>query len=148
MCSSSTICTLCDATSYFQLSTGATQCSCLTGYYFNSPARNCVSCVTLSPSCNSCSSSNICLSCSNGFSLLTGMCICPSCNYIDIATGTCLPCPATCPTCASLTSCSSCISGYSLSATTCSEICGDGRLFILQCDDGNTVDGDGCSHNC
>jgi energy-converting hydrogenase Eha subunit C len=102
MCSSSTICTLCDATSYFQLSTGATQCSCLTGYYFNSPARNCVSCVTLSPSCNSCSSSNICLSCSNGFSLLTGMCICPSCNYIDIATGTCLPCPATCPTCAYL----------------------------------------------
>jgi len=32
----------------------------------------------------------------------------------------------------------------------CSEICGDGLLLSiqLQCDDGNTVDGDGCSSSC
>jgi cysteine-rich repeat protein len=30
----------------------------------------------------------------------------------------------------------------------CSEICGDGKRFILQCDDGNTINGDGCSNTC
>lgn len=30
----------------------------------------------------------------------------------------------------------------------CLEICGDGRLYTLECDDGNTVDGDGCSSTC
>ena len=30
----------------------------------------------------------------------------------------------------------------------CSEICGDGRVFYQQCDDGNTVNGDGCSSTC
>lgn len=28
------------------------------------------------------------------------------------------------------------------------EICGDGRLYTLECDDGNNVDGDGCSKDC
>jgi len=30
----------------------------------------------------------------------------------------------------------------------CSEICGDGRVFYQQCDDGNIVNGDGCSSTC
>ena len=28
------------------------------------------------------------------------------------------------------------------------EICGDGKRFIVECDDGNTVSGDGCSSSC
>ncbi len=31
---------------------------------------------------------------------------------------------------------------------TCTDICGDGRVFTLECDDGNLIDGDGCSHEC
>lgn len=27
-------------------------------------------------------------------------------------------------------------------------MCGDGKLYVLQCDDGNTFDGDGCSSSC
>ena len=43
----------------------------------------------------------------------------------------------------------SCDRGYSLNSNdNCSEICGDGILFDLQCDDGNNVDFDGCSHSC
>jgi cysteine-rich repeat protein len=30
----------------------------------------------------------------------------------------------------------------------CFEMCGDGKRFILQCDDGNNEDGDGCSRDC
>jgi cysteine-rich repeat protein len=30
----------------------------------------------------------------------------------------------------------------------CEEICGDGFLYELPCDDGNLVSGDGCSANC
>lgn len=31
-----------------------------------------------------------------------------------------------------------CATGFSLLSTTCTEICGDGLLFRLACDDGNT----------
>jgi cysteine-rich repeat protein len=32
--------------------------------------------------------------------------------------------------------------------TICSEICGDGRRFESQCDDGNLINGDGCNSLC
>lgn len=42
-----------------------------------------------------------------------------------------------------------CTGGTTLTADTCTEICGDGlSLGILACDDGNTVGGDGCSATC
>lgn len=31
---------------------------------------------------------------------------------------------------------------------TCVELCGDGTLLVLACDDGNIVNGDGCSDQC
>jgi cysteine-rich repeat protein len=37
---------------------------------------------------------------------------------------------------------------YYLYGSVCKEICGDGYLFVLACDDGNLVDGDGCSSSC
>lgn len=31
----------------------------------------------------------------------------------------------------------------------CTEICGDGfNIGLVECDDGNMIDGDGCSSNC
>ena len=35
-----------------------------------------------------------------------------------------------------------------LSNGNCGEVCGDGVQYTLQCDDGNTLDGDGCSSQC
>lgn len=44
--------------------------------------------------------------------------------------------------------CSS-VTGFYLDANNaCREICGDGKLYVLQCDDGNNLDGDGCSSSC
>ena len=41
------------------------------------------------------------------------------------------------------------VPGYGITKSgACSELCGDGLLLDLQCDDGNTDDGDGCSQNC
>ena len=41
-----------------------------------------------------------------------------------------------------------CADGYELQLDRCGEVCGDGRLFSLACDDGNTESGDGCSSEC
>ncbi len=42
-----------------------------------------------------------------------------------------------------------CKEGFQFDSTkTCTEICGDGLLSILQCDDGNQQNGDGCSSQC
>lgn len=41
-----------------------------------------------------------------------------------------------------------CIDHYHVVNGECVEICGDGKLFSLACDDGNSVDGDGCSSSC
>lgn len=62
----------------------------------------------------------------------------------------CLPCPNGCASCPSCYSCDSCVPGYSISKSTslCNEICGDGKRFTLPCDDGNAIDGDGCSISC
>lgn len=42
------------------------------------------------------------------------------------------------------------LTGFAPTSTSCKAACGDGVLApsIEQCDDGNTVDGDGCSHAC
>lgn len=40
-----------------------------------------------------------------------------------------------------------CIDGYIL-INICVQICGDGKLFQLGCDDGNNENGDGCSSTC
>jgi cysteine-rich repeat protein len=37
---------------------------------------------------------------------------------------------------------------YNTNINDCSEICGDGLVYVLPCDDGNVADGDGCSSTC
>jgi cysteine-rich repeat protein len=41
-----------------------------------------------------------------------------------------------------------CVDGYEIVGRSCSDVCGDGRVFSSECDDGNTADGDGCSSSC
>jgi cysteine-rich repeat protein len=43
-----------------------------------------------------------------------------------------------------------CMAKYQFLVSTCVEICGDGYLMskTYECDDGNLIDGDGCSSSC
>lgn len=42
-----------------------------------------------------------------------------------------------------------CQAGYYIDASgQCADICGDGLVLMLPCDDGNTISGDGCSSEC
>ena len=54
--------------------------------------------------------------------------------------------------CASCTvaQCTTCMPNYAFdSSNTCAPVCGDGKVLLGEnCDDGNTVNGDGCSSAC
>ena len=75
---------------------------------------------------------------------------CPAGTYWDSQQLRCLPCKTGCATCVDCYSCSTCSLGYYQQKGNpfCDEICGDGKRYILACDDGNTINGDGCSSNC
>lgn len=117
--------------------------------------------------CSPCSVAN-CLTCS-------GISQCSQCNpgYGITASGSCSTCPLTgCTTCLNITYCSVCQSSYILQngacvtcplscscggytlprlpSGDCSAICGDGIVIFPneECDDGNTINGDGCSSTC
>lgn len=65
-------------------------------------------------------------------------------------TQNCRPCPLSCTACESATKCTACDRGFEVQKSTsvCTEICGDGLRFLVSCDDGNLIDGDGCSSSC
>jgi cysteine-rich repeat protein len=71
---------------------------------------------------------------------------CPSFTFKN--GNTCMNCPAYCQTCQSTSTCQSCQTGFDLINGVCQEKCGDGRRFVVECDDGNLRNGDGCSSNC
>ena len=50
--------------------------------------------------------------------------------------------------CTSASNCTECNQYFTLVGDTCEEVCGDGVLFVLECDDNNTDSGDGCSELC
>lgn len=144
-CSSKTTCTACDTSNLFSLSTG--KCICPSGYH--STPTTCSACnSTLTSFCLTCSSASICTSCQSPWTVVSGSCSCPAGYTLDTA-GNCTGCPIGCATCSNA-ACLTCVTGFELNGTTnCdTEICGDGKLFILECDDGNNEDGDGCSHDC
>lgn len=64
--------------------------------------------------------------------------------------GVCAQCPQDgCVECDSATVCTVCNDNiFYLDEDECQEICGDGVLYLLECDDGNVIDGDGCSSVC
>jgi cysteine-rich repeat protein len=48
-----------------------------------------------------------------------------------------------------LTCVNPCPNGFGSNGTNiCDEICGDGKVYEKECDDGNTENGDGCSSTC
>ena len=86
--------------------------------------------------CLKCDSS--CKACSNGND--DSCSACHDSYFLDIKSEKCL---------------SNCIKGFyedvcdiKTGSLCCKEICGDGLLFTLLCDDKNSLDGDGCSSTC
>ena len=71
-------------------------------------------------------------------------------TYFDTNQKRCLPCPEGCLSCDSCYTCQQCLPefNYYAPAQRCIEHCGDGKRFIVECDDGNNDDGDGCSLDC
>ena len=146
----------------------STSClSCSAGYYL---ANN--YCYPCQKSCLTCSGSTAldCLTCISNYILKNGVCQKMSCGdtqYVDSTLG-CLNCssnfansltclstgPLTCQPGYLLTnnSCGTCttVTGYTYDATTgrCKDKCGDGIIITDLCDDGNTLNGDGCSSIC
>jgi cysteine-rich repeat protein len=71
-------------------------------------------------------------------------------TYWDGQQGRCLPCSSGCLSCSSCYACTSCQPGFYLdfASSLCLEVCGDAKRFTSACDDGNNVNGDGCSSDC
>lgn len=144
-------------------------CVCNTGYVVIGMQCACQGLAVNSSFCDRCFqkpnsawANGICR-CNSGFSEVAGQCtipapprpeaVTPSCNvatYFDTQQLRCLPCSSGCLSCTSCYSCTSCQPGFYLDFSTslCIEVCGDGRRFTLACDDGNNVNGDGCSKDC
>ena len=75
---------------------------------------------------------------------------CPVGTHWDQQQLRCLPCAPGCYSCPDCYSCDSCKPGFYRKSNSplCDEVCGDGKRFILPCDDGNNQNGDGCSSSC
>jgi proprotein convertase subtilisin/kexin type 5 len=124
-------------------------CVCNRGYYQTS-----LGCALCDSSCGNCEgpTSNQCLSCTDvTYTFSNGVCskgMCDPANYLDTNSNTCKNCSPFCSNCTNDKSCTSCQSGFNLATGYCLEICGDGKRFVLGCDDGNLINGDGCSSYC
>lgn len=131
-------------------------CNTTAGYFID-PNNYCMTCSV--SNCATCLGYSTCSVCNAGFGVTSS--------------GTCSTCPITgCQTCSNISVCATCMSGYTnilglcytcpISCTCggytlpkypngdCSTICGDGIVIFPYeaCDDGNTINGDGCSAQC
>lgn len=111
--------------------------NCSVGFIWNS--TDCFSCQSIQ-GCASCSSMNTCDVCLSPYVQNGSLCQ-PNCSIVDF-----------CSSCSAVFGqiiCSNCSSGWHLSGNKCEGICGDGAMVGLEeCDDQNSIDGDGCSSSC
>jgi cysteine-rich repeat protein len=78
----------------------------------------------------------------------SNLCDCALGNYINSYKKCSVCVMIGCADCTAEDVCRQCSPGYALNGAICDEVCGDGMLFVLPCDDGNLLDGDGCSKTC
>lgn len=130
------------------------QCTgCYPGSFLNSSnlCQNCPS------TCVTCDSNANCTSCSVTLEVINGICTCNTNQgfFLDNTTNLCVQCSSyygNCSTCQYTPSvsfgfnCSSCLVGFYWFNNSCTqEVCGDGVISPSEdCDDGNTIGGDGC----
>lgn len=139
---------------------------CPAGTYLISNDSLCVICDV---TCATCSTATSCDTCAvNRVKLLNGTCVCK--DYYYDYNGVCMPCHYSCQSCifpaqyyncilceasmyrdttSAVNSTCYCLTGFvDVGVAQCVPKCGDGTVNISQCDDGNTLDGDGCSSTC
>jgi cysteine-rich repeat protein len=137
----------CPPSSYYN---GATCVTCLGGEVWD--GGKCVTVPAPTPAPTTTTTTTTTSSSSSSSGSLTTASSTPSCpggTYWDQQQLRCLPCSSGCSNCLNCDSCLTCSSGFTPSPSgLCSEICGDGKRFVLPCDDGNKIDGDGCSSRC
>ena len=149
---------------------------CSAGYCLDERKERCITCDISCSTCFGRRSNN-CLTCNieESMFLIGSSCIqikCVEGEYFDSEELICKGCNGRCKGCigGESTDCVGCAEGKQLNrgecvkceeanpklitlnlqrGTYCSEICGDGyNMDILQCDDGNQIDGDGCDQYC
>ena len=100
--------------------------------------------------------------CKTGYTNINGQCLpnlndgnnvatdCNVATFFDSQQKKCLPCPDGCLQCRDCYTCIQCNPDFVFDPATslCSEICGDGKRYVRECDDGNRNDNDGCSSSC
>lgn len=163
-------CVTCDSTmTNCTACTSANACtSCKVGSALKTPTND--GCYGCDSTCMTCigSTPNQCTDCYYPLFLSSNKCIDLNCNanqYVNSLTG-CVDCSSqysnslTCNNVQPLTcisnyflyskACQNCNSlpGFIIVNGQCMEICGDGYNYNQGCDDGNTLDGDGCSSTC
>ena len=71
-------------------------------------------------------------------------------TFFDSQQRKCLSCPDGCLKCRDCYTCDECHPDFNYDPITelCSEMCGDGKKYVKECDDNNNNDGDGCSMDC
>ncbi len=69
-------------------------------------------------------------------------------SYFDSNARKCFACSDGSLSCVDSHVCTQCRIEFYVYQHKCLERCGDGKRFVVQCDDGNNNDGDGCSRDC
>jgi len=148
---------------------------CLQGQFENIETGLCEFC---SKECKECFGNTFhdCYSCNKkeGYIMISdNTCMLPTCTigfFYNTTVSECQNCPNECSECDNFQNCTNCQRGYAYDYSNkkcfnpcnrigftkkegtydqCTEICGDARnMKILECDDGNIQDGDGCSKDC
>jgi cysteine-rich repeat protein len=157
-CVNSTFCTNCGINAYFD--SLRSQCLC-NGFWVTGGCTAIFYCKEVDPV------TGICVRCGDNFTLsLTGLkCECligntgmsgvcasiTGCLTAALIHGKvqCVSCNSTANFRLTLNSTCDCSGGLTFSNGTCIPVCGDGLLYLDEaCDDGNNIDGDGCSSTC
>lgn len=109
-------------------------CECGTNSFVNAADSVCTACHYSCLTCDGTATTN-CLTCDAGDEREPSgsQCVCLA-TFKDVGNKLCQQ--------------GDCQTGYALNAGVCVEVCGDGRRTAAECDDGNTVSGDGCSASC
>ncbi len=141
-------CLLCQ-TSSVNYANGIECLDCADGFYLS--AGTCLACLS---GCQKCTSNTSCCSCSApAWTMNNGVCICNSArNYFSDGNSSCLTCNRTnCTVCSNLTTCLMCtLDSYVNASGVCAPtVCANSLVEGIEtCDDGNMIDGDGCSSSC
>lgn len=124
-------------------------CVCNRGYY-----QSTLGCIQCNPTCGTCSgpAASQCLTCTDvTYTFNNGICTKGTCDpgsFYDSTANLCKRCLPFCNSCVTDKACAICQDGFNPVSGYCTEVCGDGKRFVLPCDDGNNVNGDGCSSTC